>query len=303
MRDGMREFDGHEIDISSTDKVFFPDAGISKGDLLDYADRIGEIALPHLAGRLVALKRYPDGITGQGWFQKNTPGHFPDWLRRVPIAKKDGSLDHLVIEGPADLVYLANQGTIELHGWVSLADAPDHPDQAIIDLDPPEDADVSLVRRAARLVHGLLDEVGLPALLKTSGSKGYHVHVPLDASETYGEVRPVIDGLARVLAERHPDLLTTEFRKANREGRVFLDTGRNAYGQTAVTPYTVRARPGAPIATPIEWDELARAEPRSYTVTNIFRRLGQRDDPWQGAFENPGTLASARTALDDLREK
>ena len=290
------------IDISNVDKVFFPDTGLTKGELLDYHVRAAELLLAHLDGRPVAIKRYPDGLDGQGFFQKNAGSHFPDWLRRQDIPKRDGgTLDHVVVDEPATLVYLADQGTIEFHPWLSLADDLEHPVELILDLDPPAQGEVGAVRAAARHLHTLLDELEVTSRIKTSGSAGFHVHVPLDGSAGWDVVSSLARALAEAVCERYPDVLTTSHRKQGRTGRVFVDWLRNSYGQTSVAAYSVRARPGAPVATPIDWDELHTVEPRSYDVGNLFRRLGQRDDPWR---EDPPVMAAAAVSdrLEALHE-
>ncbi len=298
---GEQEFFSRVIDVSSIDKILFPDADIAKGDLVDFYARIAQTMLPHLLGRPVAVKRYPDGLGGEGFFQKNAGSHYPDWLRRESVPKRDGgTLDHVVIDEPATLVYLADQGTLEFHPWLSEADDLEHPVEVVFDLDPPDDADVRAVRAAARHLRGLLDELEIPSRIKTSGSAGFHVHVPLDATADWDEASGLARDIAEVVAARHPDELTTEQRKAARRGRVFVDWLRNGYGQTSVAAYSVRARPGAPIATPIDWDELGEVEPRSYDLHNLFRRLGQRDDAWASDLQ-PVTASEVVTTLDRLR--
>lgn len=292
---GEREFFSRTIDVSSVDRVLFPDAGITKGDLIEYYARIAETLLPHIRGRPIAVKRYPDGLNGQGFFQKNAGSHYPGWIHREQIPKRDGgSLDHVIADEPATVVYLADQGTIELHPWLSLADDLEHPTEIVLDLDPPDDAEVEVVRTATRYVKALLDELEIGSRVKTSGSAGFHVHLSLDASAGWDAARDLARHLATILSDRHPEELTTRQRKEGREGRVFVDWLRNGYGQTSVAAYSVRARPGAPVATPIEWDELGHVSPRSYTLTNLFRRLGQRDDPWAAALPP--------VAVDEIRE-
>ncbi len=291
MEAGERRYFSRTIDISSVDKVFFPDEGITKGDLLDYHVRVAEVMFAHLQGRPVAVKRYPDGLDGRGFFQKNAGSHYPGWLRRQQIPKRDGgSLDHVVVDEPATLVYLADQGTIEFHPWLSLADALERPVELIFDLDPPDEAEVGAVRDAARHLRELLGDLDAPSRIKTSGSAGFHVHVPLDGSADWDVSSQLARSVAEAVCGRHPDRLTTSQRKQGRTGRVFVDWLRNSYGQTSVAAYSVRARPGAPVATPIDWDELGGVEPRSYDVRNLFRRLGQRDDPWS---DEPATAAAA----------
>lgn len=296
------------VDVSSRDKVFFPDAGLTKGDLVDYYHRIADTFLPHVRDRAVAMKRYPDGIGGESFFQKDVPGHFPDWIRRVEIEKEGGALDQLVIDEAATLVYLADQGCVTPHVWLSRVDRIRHPDRLIVDFDPPgEDPDAAFdpVRWAARTARDLLEEVGLVPFVQTSGSRGLHIHVPLDRTADFDAVRHFAMDLAHLLAHRHPDRLTTAHRKAKREDRIFLDVLRNAYAQTSVAPYAVRARPGAPVATPLRWDELGRSglSPVSYTIENLFQRLGQTDDPWSGMGRRARGLTGPREALNALLDE
>lgn len=278
-----RIFGPHTVETSHEDKVLFPADGITKGDLVDYHERVAESILPHLRDRPVMLQRFPDGIGGTGFYQKQASDHFPDWIRRVRVRKEGGHQDLVVVESTAALVYLADQAAITLHGWLSRADALDAPDRLVFDLDPPG-KDFNPVRGAARRVHELLEELDLPSFLMTTGSRGLHVVVPLDRSTGFDEVRAFARAAARVLVDRHPGELTLEARKGKRGDRLYLDTTRNAYAQTTVVPYTVRARQGATVATPIAWEELDRGSltATSYGMANLFRRLGQVEDPWAG---------------------
>jgi len=275
------EVDGHEIELSNRGKLFFPDAGITKGDLVDYYRRIAEIALPHYRDRPLSMQRFPDGIAGEGFFQKNAGDYFPGWIETAKLAKEDGTVRHVVANSAATLVYLADQGMITPHLGLSRVDDIDKPDRLVFDLDP-SDGDFAKVQTAARHVRAALDELDAPSFVQTTGSRGLHVVVPLDRSAGFDVVREAGQRIAKTLAARYPDALTVAQRKARRGSRIYLDTARNAYGQTAVAPYGVRARPGAPVATPLDWREaLDRAmTPQKYTIANIFRRLGNKDDPW-----------------------
>ena len=291
-----------EVKRTNLDKVLFPDGGITKGELLDYYERVTETMFPYLADRPVAIKRHPDGIGTGGFYQKNIAEHFPAWLGRVRVDKRDGDrTDNLIVNEPAALLYLANLAAIEFHQWLVRADALDRPDQLVFDLDPPGQ-DIDAARAAARRVRDVLDELELPHLLKTSGSKGYHVHVLIDRD---GEVdgRGFAADVAQLLALRHADELTVKFRKQARRGRVLIDHFRNRPGQTVVAPYSVRALPGAPVSTPIAWEELGRTDPQRFTIRNLFRRLGQREDPWAEpwarAADGAARLAAARVQLDE----
>jgi bifunctional non-homologous end joining protein LigD len=295
MADETIEIDGHEISLSNRDKVLFPDDGITKGDLVDYYRRVAEVALPHYRDRPLSMQRFPDGIGKEGFFQKNASDYFPDWIEREKLKKENGTVDYVVANDAATLVYLADQAMITPHLGLSRTDRIDNPDRLIFDLDPPDD-DFTKVQFAARCIRDALDGQSVPTFVQTTGSRGMHVVVPLDRSADFDSARDLAQRFAKALAERHPDALTTEQRKNKRGDRLYLDLGRNAYGQTAVAPYGVRARPGAPVATPLDWDEALDADmsPRKYTIENIFRRLGAKDDPWAGM--NASAVPASRLA-------
>jgi len=295
------EIDGRSIALSNTDKILFPQAKVSKGDLIDYYRRIAPTMLPHIAGRPLSLVRYPDGIEAGGFMQKNASDYFPGWIRRARLAKENGEVEHVVADDAATLVYLANQAAVTLHAGLARVDRIDHPDVMVLDLDPSDD-DFAKVKRAAKDARRLLEEIGLTSFVQTSGSRGLHVWVPLDRAAAFDEVRDVAASLAQALAARRPAERTTAQRKAKRGDRVFIDVARNAYSQTIAAPYSVRARPEAPVATPLDWHEVDDADlvPRRYTALNIFRRLGQKRDPWTGMADHRQSLASARDKLEAL---
>jgi bifunctional non-homologous end joining protein LigD len=286
------------VEVSNPDKVLYPDDGITKGDLLDYYRRVAERMLPHLRGRPVAMERYPDGIDGERIFQKDVPGHFPGWIDRAKVPKEGGTLQQVVCGEAATLVYLANQACITPHVFLSRVDRLDHPDQLIFDLDPAGD-DFDGARRAALALRSLLEELKLPSFAKTTGGKGIHVTVPLDRRADFDTVRRFARDAAAVLAARQPDRLTTEQRKQQRKGRLYLDVMRNAYAQTAVPPYAVRARPGATVATPLDWSEVEdpSLRPSSFTIASVIERTG---DPWAGLRRRGRSLSRARQRLDAL---
>ena len=290
----------HEIEISNREKVLFPADGITKGDLVEYYRKVAGWMIPHLEGRPLVMERFPDGIDRPGFFQKAASGYFPGWIERAELAKRGGTVTHVVCNDAATLVYLANQAMVTPHTWLSRVGRPTHPDQLIFDLDPGDDATV--VPRAAAAVRGILDELGLTGFAKTSGSRGIHVHVPIDGAVPFEEAAAFALDVARVLEHRHPEELSTAFRKAERHGRLFVDTLRNAYAQHAVAPYGVRAKPGAPVAVPLDWDEATspRFDPQRVTVGNAFRRLSQKQDPWEGMMETARALTGPRTRLDEL---
>jgi len=294
------------IEAGNLDDVIFPDEEVTQGDLIDIYRRLSAAILPHLKGRPLTMQRFPDGIQAGGFYQREAPDYFPDWITRVvvQVEEDDGEQPEVICEDEATLVYLVDQGLVTPHVWLSRVDKLHHPDKLIFDLDPP-DSDFGPVRMAAEALHDLLEDLRLVPFVMTTGSRGAHVVVPLDRSADFDVVRAFARDVAQVLADRHPDRLTIETRKAKRRGRLFLDYLRNAYGQNAVAPYGVRAKPGAPVATPIDWDELADPDlhSQSYTVKNIFRRLGQREDPWKGYMRHARSLSEPRTRLDDLMDE
>ena len=275
------EIDGRELTISHPEKILFPKDGITKRDLVDYYRRIAPVALPHWRDRPLTMRRFPDGIGKKGFFQKDLPDHFPDWIDRIELPKEGGTVTHVLANEAATLVYLANQGCITAHLALARAGRSDRPDRLIFDLDPSDD-DFARVQRAAGWLKDLLDGLDAPSFVQTTGSRGLHVVLALDRSAGFDEARAFARDVAEHLAGEHPDELTVEQRKAERGNRIYLDIQRNAYGQTAVAPYAVRARNGAGIATPLDWSEALdpKTGAASYTVRNIFRRLGQKADPW-----------------------
>lgn len=294
--------DGRQLSISNRDKVFFPKTGITKGDLVDYYARIGETALRYFTNRPLSMQRFPDGIAEDGFFQKDAPDYFPDWIERCRLEKEGGTVDHIVANSVATLVYIANQGCITPHLGLSRIDAIERPDRLVFDLDPADD-EFRKVRTAALRLKELLGEIELAPYVQTTGSRGLHVVIPLDRSIDFDAARDFARMLCETLAARHPDSLTVEQRKDKRGSRVFLDYLRNAYGQTAVAPYSVRAKEGAPVATPLDWSEVGDSDlgPRKYTIGNVFRRLAQKDDPWRTMARRPQSLRKARELLTALK--
>jgi bifunctional non-homologous end joining protein LigD len=287
------------VAISKPDKVMFPDAGVTKADLAQYYADVADVMLPHVAHRPVNMQRFPDGIEGSGFYEKKVPSHFPDWVETVEVSTADGSQRQVVAGDRRTLVYLAQQGCVTPHTWLSRTSSLDQPDQLVFDLDPSRDS-LADVRKATRTIGELLDDLGLTTFLKTTGSRGYHVVVPLRAADSFDDVRDFARSVAEVAVTRQPKLLTVEQRKDKRGDKVLVDVMRNGYGQTAVPPYAVRARPGAPVSTPIEWDELGRVKPTQYDLRSVLRRLDKRDDPWKGIRRRAQGLGKARTKLARL---
>ncbi|MGW2834504.1 non-homologous end-joining DNA ligase [Streptomyces sp. NPDC001286] len=292
------------VEVHRPDKVLFPGGGdakeYTKGDLVDYHRSAAAFMLPHLRGRPLMLERHPDGIDGPRFMQKNTPENYPDWITRVELAKEGGTVCHTVCDDVATLVYLADQAAVTLHRWLSRVGAVDRPDRMVFDLDPAGD-DFAAVREAARWLGELLDELKLPSALMTTGSRGLHVVVPVDGRHDFDEVREFARDVADALVEAHPDRLTTAARKKDRGDRLYLDVGRNAYAQTAVAPLTVRALPGAPVATPMDWAQLddPGLHARRWTIADAVEQV--RGDPWAGLMSRKRALGPARRRLDALR--
>ncbi|MFD9219066.1 non-homologous end-joining DNA ligase [Streptomyces sp. NPDC060064] len=288
------------VEIHRPDKVLFPDDGLTKADLVDYYRRIAPFMLPHLRGRPLMLERHPDGIGGPGFLQKQTPDNYPDWVRRAEVAKADGTVTHTVCDNTATLIHLVDQACITFHRWLSRANRPEQPDRLVFDLDPAED-DFEPVRRAAEQLGELLDQLQLPSVLLTTGSKGLHVIVQLARGAGFDEAREFAREVAQTLADRDPDRLTTEVRKQARGGRLYLDVQRNGYGQTAVAPFSVRPKPGAPVATPVSWDQLKDPEltARRWTVTDALDQA--RTKPWAGVIGGGRAIGPARRRLAALR--
>jgi bifunctional non-homologous end joining protein LigD len=295
-------FGARTVVLSRPDKVLFPDDGVTKADLLDYYRMAAPRMLPPLHDRPVSFIRYPDGIDGESFFQQAAPHYFPDWIRRVRVGKAGGEIEHALCQDEAALAYLAGQAAITVHSWLSRIDALDKPDRMLFDLDPPGQAvdRFGRARTAALDLRALLDELGLPAMVSTSGGRGLHVGVPLVRRQDADGVRALARAIAGVLAAREPSRYTTEVRKNQRHDRLYLDISRNAYGQHVVASYSVRARPGAPVATPLAWEELAdeRLEPGLFTVRTMPRRFDDTD-PWR---KTPAPVGSLREAWDRVEE-
>lgn len=300
MRDSIH---GRTFEVSHRDKVLYPEDGITKGDVIDYYERVAGTMLPHVEGRFISMHRFPDGIAAQGFYEKETPDHFPDWIDTGEVDKEEGSNRQVIIDERATLAFLAQQACITPHIWLSRAAAVRRPDRMVFDFDPsrPWREAFDEVRRAARGLRDLLEEVGLVAYVMTSGSRGLHVHVPIRPDEDFDAVKDLAREIAERLVARHPDQLTIAVRKDQRGDRIFVDYLRNEYAQTTAAPYALRARPGAPVATPLDWRELGSSAmgPRRYTLRNIFRRLAQKDDPWRAMGRRARGIAGPRRRLAD----
>ena len=294
----------YSVKITNSDKILFPDAGLTKRDLIEYYDAIGAVMLPHVKGRLMTLERYPDGIDGEKFYSKNIPKYFPDWVDRATVAKKGGTVTHIVCNNRATLVYLGNQAAITPHVSLHPADDLAHPDQLMLDLDPSIE-DFREVVRIALDVRDTFDELGLTSVVKTSGSRGLHVVVPLDRSQDAATVRRFARDVAVLIAARDPERVTIESTKVDRGRRLYMDWARNSPGQHAVAPYAVRAKPSAPVAVPLDWSELddRKLHPQGWPMKAAVERVRTGPDPWAGWRRRARSLDKPRWRLDRLLEE
>lgn len=287
------------LTFSNIDKVFFPDTGYTKGDLIQYYASVAPLLLPHLEGRPISMSRFPDGISGGSFYEKRAPGHQPDWMRTVPVVSdsQGGVIDFLLADSPEALMWFANMGCIEIHPFHSRADSLDQPSYAIFDFDPAEGATWEQVTSSAKLLHVALGQLGLEGYPKVSGSKGLHVYVPLEPIHDFARVRRFVGEVGEYLATANPDDITMEWDKPKRKGKVFIDHNRNASGQTVASVYSVRPLPGAPVSVPLTWDEVGEVANGDYTITNLWDRLQRFGDLFAPVHEGGQTLDAAEERL------
>ena len=282
------------VAISHPEKVMFPDDGITKGELAEYYALVAPVMLPHLVGRPVTMERFHRGIGAAGFFQKNVEKGAPAWLERVAVPKKDGVVNYPVVNDARGLQWLANQNCITPHVWTSRVPKLFYPDICVFDLDPLEE-DASVLRDVALNLRDMLAELGCRTWVKTSGSKGFHVAFPLDGKSNSGEVARFAHSVGRAMVERDPEHLTQEFYKADRGGRILIDTGRNEFTATFAAAYAVRPKPGAPISAPCSWEEVQSGVvgPQTITLRTMRERLEAVGDLWHDIHDNPCALPSA----------
>lgn len=297
----------YTIDITNEDKIYFP-KDITKGELIDYYDKISEYMLKHIKDRPLMLQRFPEGITGQFFYQKNAPNYFPSWIKTVLVPKHadEGDTNFTLCQNKATLLYLANFGTITFHGWLSRFAELHDPDKLIFDLDPSVVKDFASVIKVAIIIRDLLEQVGLTPHIMTTGSHGMHVVAPIKTTVDFKYAKKFADGCARIILKQYPDLVTMQLRKDKRENKIFIDTLRNQFGATAVIPYSVRPYPKAPVATPLEWHELENKKliSQTYNIENIFDRLEQiGDDPWKDIYKKKKSLETAWSKLEKILDK
>ncbi len=294
-----------EVRLSSADRVLFPKDGVTKGDLWDYYAAVAPTLVPHLRGRPFTMKRFREGAAAPSFFQKDAPKGMPGWIptKRFRTQPREGGprlVDFPLVNDELALLWMVQMHCIDMNAWYSRVDRPERPDFVLFDLDPPDDG-FRLGVRVAHLAHGLLEAIGLASYVKTSGADGVHVLVPITRRSTFDDTREFADGVATVLAERHPGLVTTEWRKAKRRG-VFLDARQNGWGKTIASVYSVRPKPGAPVSTPLRWEELTEdVSPRDFGMEEALARIERDGDLFRPVLDAPQALAPARQALSRLR--
>lgn len=283
------------IDLSNQNKVLFSRPTITKGDLVAYYQAVASTMLPYLKNRPLTMHRFPDGIATEGFYQKEIGNYFPSWIARTTVTKiEGGTTTYVTCNNTATLVYLANQACITPHLWLSRKDKPTSPDRMIFDLDPDTASLFGAVKKTALKLKKILESYGLHPFAMLTGSRGMHVMVPLTRAYTFDQVKTCAKKIAlQVLAQDTTGTLTTDLRLENRKGKIFIDVNRNAYAQTAVAPYAVRPLPGAPVATPVIWKEVASTTltPQKFTIKNICRRLKKTGDPLTDIHKTAGSLA------------
>ena len=294
------------VKLSSADRVLFPDDGITKGELFDYYDRVADWIVPHLRDRPFTMKRWREGLLGDSFFQKQAPKGMPDWIptrqfRTWPRGGKGESrlVDFPLVDSRDALLWMVQMHCIDMNAWYSRIDKPDRPDYVVFDLDPPDGEDAySLCVRVAHYVHDALEKLGLAGWVKTSGSDGIHVLVPIARRSTYADTYEFAELLSRRLEEEHPGEVTTEWLKKKRSG-VLVDHRQNGHGKTIASVYSVRPKPGAPVSTPLAWDELTESiRPRDFTMEVALRRVAEKGDLFAPVLGGKQALGPA---LKELR--
>jgi bifunctional non-homologous end joining protein LigD len=288
-----------EVKLSSPERVLFPDDGITKGDVFSYYERAASTILPHLRDRPFTMKRYPHGITGEVFFQKQAPRGMPEWIptRRFTTHPRDGGsreVDFPLLNSPEAVLWMVQMNCVDMNAWYSRVDKPERPDYVVFDLDPPEEPDgFERAIEVAHLIRELLDELELPGYVKTSGADGIHVLAPITRRSSYDETYTFAEAAARLLEARHPGLVTTEWLKKKRSG-VLVDHRQNGAGKTIASVYSVRPKPGAPVSTPLRWEELtADVRPRDFTMQAALERVARTGDLFAPVLNDARPLAAA----------
>jgi bifunctional non-homologous end joining protein LigD len=292
------------VKLSSPDRVLFPEDGITKGDLFEYYQRVGPTIVPHLRDRPFTMKRYREGIGAPGFFQKQAPKGIPDWIptRQFRTWPREGGsrlVDFPLVNSTEALLWMVQMHCIDMNAWYSRVDKPDRPDFVLFDLDPPDDG-FELAIEVAQLIRELLEELDLPGYVKTSGADGIHVVAPITRRSTFEQTYDFAEQASRLLEQRHPGKVTTEWLKKKREG-VLVDHRQNGHGKTIASVYSVRPKPGAPVSTPLRWEELRPGiRPRDFGMVEALRRIEEHGDLFVPVLEDPRPLAPAAKKLEKL---
>lgn len=269
------------IELTHLDKIIFPQDNFTKKDIITYYQRIAPFLLPHLKDHLIVMQRFPEGISHEGFYQKQISDYFPSWIQRKKIILKKGDEQSLLLINTIDdLAYLANQNVLVFHSWLSPIKSIDKPDKIVFDLDPDNNT-LQEIRTIARAIKLIAEQHNLHPFIMTTGSKSYHVVIPIIPQHAFETIHDFAKTIAGQVAEQYHKICTIDLAKTERTHKIFIDYLRNSYGQTSIAPYSLRALPGAPIATPLEWKELATTPPQKYTIKNIFKRLARKQDPWK----------------------
>jgi bifunctional non-homologous end joining protein LigD len=302
-KEATRQLGGHSLKFSNLNKVYYPDEGYTKRDVLNYYAAIAALILPHLKDRPLSLKRYPNGIQQEYFFQKNVREAFAPWLRTELIESdhNHGPIKYVFAGDHASLLYLVNLGCIDHNPWMSRSPTLDNPDFILIDLDPQE-CPFDMIVEAALLVRRVLDQIGLTGYPKTTGGDGMHVYIPVEPVYTYEETRTFAELIARLVFDQKPELFTTPRSVSKRKtNRVYFDYLQNGKSKTIAAPYVLRAYPGAPVATPLEWSEVQPGlHPKQFNLTNVRPRFAQKGDLFAGVLEKPQRLEEPLTKLEKL---
>ena len=268
-------------EFTHLDKIIFPQDNFTKEDVITYYQKIAPFLLPHINNHLIVMQRFPEGIDHEGFYQKQISDYFPAWIQRKTISLKKGNDQTLLlVNTQKDLAYLANQNVIVFHSWLSSIDHINKPSKIVFDLDPDNNS-LQEIHTIAKAIKKLLEQHGLIPFIMTTGSRSYHVVIPIKPEHSFDIIHEFAKQIAQHIAQQYPLFCTADLTKEQRKNKIFIDYLRNSYGQTSVAAYSLRAHEKAPVATPIEWKELSTTAPQKYTLKNIFKRLARKQDPWK----------------------
>lgn len=293
----LAQVDGREVELSNLTKILWPDEKYTKAEMINYYAEIFPVLAPHLKDRPLVFTRYPDGIQGNSFYQKNVPLNLPPWIETYPWESKQKIIRMLLIKEKADIVWLANLACIEIHPWLSRKDTIENPDFMIFDLDPSPGNTLDQVKEIAQVLKNLLDTIGLRSYLKTSGAQGLHIYVPLNPVYSYARIRETAGHIAETICYQYPQLATVERTVSKRGPRIYVDYMQNVIGKTICAPYSIRPRPGAPVSAPVTWEELPDLKPVHFTIKTILERVSKRGDLFAEVLTDKQELTSVLKSL------